>query len=227
MGRQRERRKQRQQQQRQQQQPRRGQPAGGFDRWTIIAGIAVVVVVIAVLGYLGLAQGKGNGSPAAGGTSTPGAVGKPVDGIQCGSTEMLNYHIHQHLTLYDHGKQVPVPALIGIPGSQSGAPCYYWIHVHPGDPGIIHIESPLSKTFHLGNFFDIWKATAAYTVPPGDAYVTKLQQAASRGQVVAFLDGKRWHGDYRSIPLKSHAVITIEIAPPAVPPKPFTNWQGQ
>src|SRR5579884_886983 len=226
MGRQRERRKQRQQQQRQEQRQHRQQQArDGFDRWTIIAGAVVIVLVIAILGYMGV---SGAGKPTATApTATPSTGFKPIDGVGCGTMEYQNYHIHQHITLYDHGNQVPLPAEIGMPGGESQAPCYYWIHVHLNDPAIIHVESPVAKTFHLGNFFDIWKATAQWTSPPGDAYLMALGKAASRGQVTAFVNGKRWRGDYRSIPLVAHAVITIEIGQPVIPPKPFTNWQGQ
>ncbi len=34
--------------------------------------------------------------------------------------------------------------------------CLYPLHVHDGEPNIIHIESPIQKTYTLGNFFDIW-----------------------------------------------------------------------
>ena len=44
-----------------------------------------------------------------------------------------------------------IPALIGITNT-----CLYWMHTHD-ETGIIHIESPLNRTFTLGQFFDIWK----------------------------------------------------------------------
>jgi hypothetical protein len=140
--------------------------------------------------------------------------------------EQLAYHIHQHLTLYENGKQVQVPSEIGIPGGENNPTCFYWIHVHASTPDIIHVESPIHKTFALGTFFDIWKATRTSANPPGDGYVLRLQAAAAKGQVHAFLNGKSWHGSYRSIPLKEHAVITVEIGTPVVAPKPFTGWNG-
>ncbi len=33
--------------------------------------------------------------------------------------------------------------------------CFYWLHTHTED-GIIHIESPVQRTFTLGHFFAIW-----------------------------------------------------------------------
>jgi hypothetical protein len=54
----------------------------------------------------------------------------------------------------------------------------------------------------------------------------KLRAAAARGQVTAFYNGKPWRGSYRSIPLRSHAVITVEIGKPIVKPKLNVNWYG-
>jgi hypothetical protein len=73
---------------------------------------------------------------------------------------------------------------------------------------------------------DVWHATRAWAIPPGDSFVSKLAAANRTGEVTAFYNGKRWRLDYRSIPLKDHAVITIEIGKPVVPPQPFTNWNG-
>ena len=65
-------------------------------------------------------------------------TGQPVDGIHCDSMEGAVMHIHQHLTIYDHGKPFAVPADIGIPVASS---CLYWLHTHTAD-GLIHVESP-------------------------------------------------------------------------------------
>lgn len=61
-------------------------------------------------------------------------------------------HIHAHLDIYVHGKQVTVPADIGIPPSGGITP----VHTHD-TTGIIHIESPDAHAkYTLGQFFDIW-----------------------------------------------------------------------
>lgn len=196
---------------------------------TIAIGVAVVLLVVAALVYEGTHQTAGappTATPLMGTPPPSSSLAPAVDGIQCNAGENLVYHIHQHLALYDHGKQVQVPSEIGIPGGELNPTCFYWIHVHEATPNIIHVESPIHKTFDMGNFFDIWKATRDTTIPPGDAYVTKLAAAAAPGQVTAFYNGKRWSGGYRSIPLTAHAVITVEIGTPVVPPKPFTNWNG-
>lgn len=189
---------------------------------TIAAGIIVLLAVIGLIGYAATRQSAPKATPAPTATS----LAPTVDGIHCGAMEALAYHIHQYLELYDHGKRIPVPSEIGIPGGEAAPICFYWIHVHEATPDIIHVESPVHKTFTLGDFFDIWAATKRWAVPPGDAYVKDLAVAARRGVVTAFLNGKPWHGSYRSIPLREHEVIAVEIGKPVVPPRPFHNWNG-
>ncbi len=82
-----------------------------------------------------------------------------VDGITCGPTEQLAYHIHTHLAVFDKGRLYSLPAGIGIPGSTAqqtsqgpvavGGQCIYWLHTHTSD-GIIHIESPTAAGVHAG-----------------------------------------------------------------------------
>ena len=60
-------------------------------------------------------------------------------------------HIHQHLDLYVNGKQVTLPALIGIYDNS------YITEIHAHDPsGVIHVESPTNRTFTLGQLFGEW-----------------------------------------------------------------------
>src|SRR5689334_21097184 len=48
----------------------------------------------------------------------PGTTGTgKVDGIQCGATEQLAYHIHAHLLVYVNGSARALPGGIGIPGT--------------------------------------------------------------------------------------------------------------
>lgn len=255
MGRQRQRQREKRRQQ-QESNPSRvsksapSPPTAGMSRVNMVVGGLVVLVALIAFGYFALHNGKKQtasgqqttpGTPSIHPTAVPGvrsgstskaAAAQSVDGVGCLGSEQLTYHIHQYLELFDHGVQIQVPALVGIPttiqNGQQSVKCFYWIHVHPGtgNTNIIHVESPKAKTFVLGDFFDIWAKTAATTSPPGDAYVTSLRAAAAKGNVTAYYNGKLWHGGYRSIPLKSHAVIAVEIGRPLVAPKPFTNWNG-
>jgi hypothetical protein len=148
----------------------------------------------------------------AGASAAEPSPGEPIDGIRCDSSEGSVFHIHQHVALYDHGKHVAIPSDVGRPIL---AGCFYWIHTHTPD-GIIHIESPILRTFTLGEFFDIWGQPLSATAA-GPARVR-------RGEVRAFLDGRRYPGDPRRIELSQHADIVIEAGPPYVRPRPFTGW---
>lgn len=235
MGRQRQRQRERRRQQQETSRPAKATtPAGaGIGRGTWIAAGIVLIAAIAVFAFAllsGLGQSKtGAAGPTATSmpaTTTAAHTAPTIDGVACGSTEQLAYHIHEHIDLYDHGRHVNIPAYIGIPtyiqNNQVNLRCFYWIHVHAETPNIIHVESPIKKTLVLGDFFDIWAATASTTLPTGDAFVQKL--TASPGEVTTYYNGKPWKGGFRTIPLTSHGVITIEIGKPVVAPKPFTNW---
>jgi hypothetical protein len=158
--------------------------------------------------------------------STQGqATGQPVDGIACQVGEQLVYHIHAHIAVYSNGALRAVPRGIGImpptqeqnssegPFIASGS-CFYWLHSHTQD-GIIHIESPTPKTYNLGNFFDIWRQPLSST-----------QVSTALGNVTAYLNGKQYKGDPRSIPLTAHALIQLDVGSPTVGPKSFTFPQG-
>jgi hypothetical protein len=188
---------------------------------SVVAGVVVILLAIVGVGY---AATHHTATPTPTPIPTEQSLAPTIDRVQCNAGEMLAYHIHQHLTMYDHGKQVPLPSSIGIPGSESAAICLYWLHVHALYPGIIHVESPTTRTYTLGQFFDVWKATKNDAIPRGDAYVLKLEQAAKHGQVTVFVEKRRWKRSYRSVPLTSHESITIEIGKPVVAPKIFRNW---
>lgn len=152
------------------------------------------------------------------------APGTSVDGIECGPTEQLVFHIHARLTIFVGGTSVRVPAGIGIadPHSQgsprgafvvSGA-CFAWLHTHAAD-GIIHMESPVQRTFTLGNFFDVWKQP-----------LTATRVGPAHGRVVAIVDGKLWHGNPRSIPLHAHTQVQLDVGRPLVKPVHISSWSG-
>jgi hypothetical protein len=141
------------------------------------------------------------------------ARGEPVSGIACDAMEGQRIHIHQHLVLLDHGKPVPIPANVGQVPARN---CLYWIHTHTPD-GIIHIESPQSRTFTLADFFAIWGQ------PIGRKQVASMH-ARKRRNLRVWVNGKRYDGDPGTVPLVAHADIVIETGPPFLPPPKFTNW---
>lgn len=171
----------------------------------------------AQVGFEGVPIEQGSDLATAGTTQTG-----TVDGITCGPTEQLAYHIHAHLAVYDNGTPAALPGGIGIPGSQvvqssegpvaNGGRCIYWLHTHAPD-GIIHVESPTQRIYTLGNFFDIWHQPLS-----GD------QVATAKGKVTAIVNGKPWTGNPRDIPINPHAVIQLNVGASA----PFhpMSWAG-
>jgi hypothetical protein len=161
------------------------------------------------------------GAPLASASST--LQGTTVNGVQCAPVEQLAYHIHAHLQVYVDGSPRALPGAIGLVGpiAQQTAQgpfygatgCYYWLHTHTND-GIIHIESPTRRIYTLGDFFDEWHQPLSATAVAG-----------ANGKVVAYVDGKRWPGNPRSIPLNAHAVIQLDVGSPAVKFQPF-SWSG-
>jgi len=157
------------------------------------------------------------------GTATA-ATGQPVDGISCQTSEQTLFHIHAHLTIFVNGAARQVPAGIGIPGAQATqspqgpfietGTCFYWLHTHASD-GIIHIESPVERTYTLGNFFDIWGQ------PLGPDQVGPAQ-----GHVTAIYNGQVWQGNPRDIPLNAQAQIQLQVGTPLVTPEQITFPNG-
>jgi hypothetical protein len=157
--------------------------------------------------------------PAVAPASTTG-TGK-VDGITCGPTEQLVYHIHAHLAVFKNGQPYTLPAGIGIPGSHavttnqgpiaSGGTCIYWLHTHTTD-GVIHIESPSKAIYTLGDFFDEWHQP-----------LSPNQAGTLSGPVTAFVNGKPWKKSPRDIQLLPHEDIQLQIGEPA-PPIVKIDW---
>lgn len=140
--------------------------------------------------------------------------GAAIDNIKCETMEGAVEHIHAHLQLFQNGRAVTVPASIGIP---LGLGCLYWVHTHSND-GIVHIESPVKRSFTLGDFFDIWGKELTPAVADG--------ARAPRGSRLAVtLDGKPFTGDPRRIVLQDHQEIVIQGGRPLGTPKHY-DWKN-
>jgi hypothetical protein len=152
------------------------------------------------------------------------ATGQPVDGIRCQTSEQVLFHIHAHLTVFVNGSPRQVPAGIGIPGARAqntpqgpfigSGKCFYWLHTHAA-AGIIHTESPIHRTYTLGNFFDEW----GQPLGPNQAGPVK-------GHVTAIYNGQVYQGNPRDIPLTRHAQIQLEVGTPLVAPESITWPSG-
>jgi hypothetical protein len=215
-------RQERKRQQRRQQLARQ-QRRQSTRRWYIIGGVVLLLVLLGGGGagaYFAFAPSARGPSPGGG-----------IDGIACGGSEMLNYHIHAHLTLYSNGRAVAVPAYVGIPYSSAIDAdgqhiCYYWLHTHDAS-GVVHIESPTPRLYTLGQFFDIWRYTSLWDAQGGlagpagvvvNASFVNALRSAKPGDIHAFAGGRPVSGDYRSIALTKHKLITVEIGRPLKSP---------
>ena len=231
--------------------PRRSPPAvhrparpvpGGRHRPRLVVAVsgALAAVAVAVLVVAGApARGPSGPGAVAGGPPGPEGVpleegpllapsatpagGAPVDGIGCGASEQVAYHVHTHLGVYVDGRLRPLPAGVGIvdpvPRPTAEGPfdeasrCYYWLHVHAQD-GVIHIESPSVRTYTLGQFFDLW----GQPLGPG-------RVGPASGPTTVYVDGRHYRGDPRRIPLGSHETIQIDVGAPTVAPR-GVDWSG-
>jgi hypothetical protein len=163
-----------------------------------------------------------DGRPLAGGERAQ--AGSPVDGIQCQTSEQVLFHIHAHLTVFVNGAPRRIPYGIGIPDAQAeptpagpfvgSGTCFYWLHTHAAD-GIIHIESPVERTYTLGNLFDVWGQKL------GPAEVGPVA-----GRVTAFYDGRWFRGDPRDIPLSRQAQIQLDVGQPLPAPAKISFPSG-
>jgi hypothetical protein len=132
-----------------------------------------------------------------------------IDGIRCGAVRRPLLHFHAHLSIMVFGQPRPVPYGIGVVDpvldTSAGDPnvvdarCYFDLHTHASD-GILHVESSEQQDFTLGQFFDVWDR------PLGANGV-----GADSGPVTAFVNGTRYTGDPRDIPLQPHTVIQLDV----------------
>jgi hypothetical protein len=163
--------------------------------------------------------------PAAAALAAPSAktTGQPIDNISCSTGEQTAFHIHTHLTLFVNGQARQVPGGIGIPGAVAArtpagpfveqGTCFYWLHTHAAD-GIIHIESPVRRTFTLGNVFDIWGQP-----------LSASQVGPATGKVTVTVNGQVWQGNPRDVPLGSHENLQVQVGQPLIEPVTI-NWAG-
>jgi hypothetical protein len=95
-------------------------------------------------------------------------------------------------------------------GALQPAP-FYWLHTHAAD-GIVHIESPVQRTYTLGQFFNEWGQ------PLGPDAVGPVH-----GHVTVLVNGKVLTGNPQDVPLTSHAEIQLEVGTPLVAPESI-SW---
>lgn len=119
-------------------------------------------------------------------------------GLPALSEEGTALHIHEHLDLFVNGGSVAVPAGIGI---DEAAGFISPIHTHDAT-GIIHVESPVVRSFTLGQFFDVWGLR--FTAQCLGGYCADGAHALS-----VYSNGAPVQGDPRLLALSPHQEIAI------------------
>jgi hypothetical protein len=178
-------------------------------------GGLIVVFLAGIVAFAAFGTAPAN-QPTPGSTDNPpagdtasGGLGQDVDGIKCQTGEQLAFHVHAHLYILLDGKPQTVSQYIGIPGAPLLPKCFYWLHTHDTS-GIIHMEAPTLQTFTLGQFFDIWGQ-------PLNRIDVATHPVPSAGLTV-FVDGVQFTDDPRSIQLKAHTQVVLELGQVGPPP---------
>jgi hypothetical protein len=119
-------------------------------------------------------------------------------------------HIHQHLDIFVDGKPVKVADDIGI-DPQGGfiSP----LHTHLQTEGVLHVESPTSERFSLGQFFAVWGVRL-------DANCIGGKCAAGDKSLRAWVNGTSVPEDPTRIVLDEHQEIVLAYGTAAQMPKP-------
>jgi hypothetical protein len=160
----------------------------------------------------------------------------PIAGnIPCDQLEHTQVHYHVAIQIIHEGVLTPIPGGIGIQGGETSPTCYYWLHVHSGNKDVIHIESPASRSFTLGDFFTVWSTfnanngqpnepldashVSSFTLTPDEKLYVYVDSADGKG-------AQLFTGDPKTIVLKTHEVISLEIASGKPTPPPGFDWSS-
>ena len=188
---------------------------------SLIGGAVLLIALLAVLLSVFVFHVGGGSSthPSRQSGALAPADGRAIDGMTCLSQEGVAQHIHAYLDIYINGQAQTVPGGVGIPAA---ANCIYPLHVHDGEPNIIHVESPnATQVYTLGQFFDIWGQHLSSAQVEGDtasaSHPLVFEVFNANGQL------SRVTSDPRQIALAEHETIVILYNSPNVQPKPF-DW---
>ena len=150
-------------------------------------------------------------------TAAPWALPTDVEsavrsaGLSMLTAEGTALHIHQHLSITIDGKAVSVPAELGI---DAAAQQLSALHTHDTS-GILHVESPVQRTFHLDQAFAEWDVRLA------KGALGPYVDGRNGVRIGVFVNRKAYTGDPRNIVLTEHedidVVITTDGSTPTAP----------
>lgn len=121
-------------------------------------------------------------------------------------------HIHMHLDAYVNGTHVTLPAGVGIDGNSFLTE----LHTHDSS-GVIHLESPNTHPYTLGQFFGEWGVR-----------LTANCLGRYCGNLHWWVDGKPQAGNPADLVLQAHQEIAIVAGkPPAHVPASYNFPAGE
>jgi hypothetical protein len=119
-------------------------------------------------------------------------------------------HFHNHLDVFVDGRKIMVPTDVGI---NAAAGYLSPLHTHD-DSGLIHVESPIERTYTLGQLFDVWGVRFTKTCLGG---------YCDRGdhRLHVFVGGTLIRTDPRLLQLALHQEIVVTYGTRAQLPHPI------
>lgn len=162
--------------------------------------VVIAAPLAAVVAALLLVTHTGNTPPAA----STNRLAPPINDMTCDPTDHRDAPVTVHITWLVRGVAKDIPPDVGM------SVCQYWLHTGRAD-GIVHADPPASVRhgFTLGDFFDVWHQ------PLGTEAV-----ASDEGPVTSYVNGHRYTGNPRTIPLTDHTSIQLDVGQD-VPPLPY------
>ena len=125
-----------------------------------------------------------------------------IDSIQCDLVERFNFHIHSRLEIKIDDRPIVIPGGIGLIPEK----CIYSLHTHD-DTGTIHIESPIEKTFTLGQFLNVWEEFDNSPLIQGITNnILNVTNVDANGKQIGGIS------DYKNIELKDNATLSINFS---------------
>ena len=121
-------------------------------------------------------------------------------------------HEHANLQIFVHGESQLVPTEIGI--DRSGVEPYVAsLHTHE-ESGTMHLESSVSRTFTLGEFFDVWGVRLSPSCM--GAYCND-----DTNRLRVYVEGEEVTTNIRDVALNDREVVVIAYGTPDEVPDPL------
>jgi hypothetical protein len=135
------------------------------------------------------------------------AAAQRVGRFRCGGIRLLQ---RAHVEIFARGRALVIPRGIGMSRARA---CTYAVRT-TAPTGVVEIDA--GRRITLGDFFDVWGQRLA-----------RDRLLSFSGRIRAYVAGKRWPGALRSIRLRRHAQIVLEVGPYVPPHARFLFGPGR